>query len=243
MARIRTIKPEFWTSSTVVDLEPFARLLFIGSWNFADDFGLLPDDPKRLKLQVLPADPVDADELVEVLVDAGLFERVTAPSGDRLLRIATFGAHQKIDKRSSGKWGNPNDWPAESPPIPPNPAESRQPPPNSSLGMEWNGSSRDTSNMQRESAEPESDDDEALVDQVIAGVARARLKATQAHTKVARPAAWLNVTTKGIRGDPEYMREVHRVCGKWPTAPVDLLVGAAEGHISPSLRNYEVRAS
>jgi hypothetical protein len=242
MARIRTIKPEFWTSSTVVELDPFARLLFIGSWNFADDHGLLPDDPKRLKLQVLPADPVDAAELVEVLVDAGLFERVTAPTGERLLRIVTFGSHQKIDKRSSGKWGNPDEWPTQSPRIPPSPAESPQHPPFSTPGMEGNGSSRDTSEMQRDSARHDPDE-EALVDQVIAGVARARLKATQANTKVARPAAWLNVTTKSIRDDPDYMNEVQRVCSKWPSAPVGMLVQAAEGDISPNLRNYEAVAS
>ena len=43
MARIRTIKPEFWTSEQVVDCSPTARLLFIGLWNFCDDGGVHPD--------------------------------------------------------------------------------------------------------------------------------------------------------------------------------------------------------
>ena len=30
MARIRTIKPDFWTDEKVVELSAFARLLFIG---------------------------------------------------------------------------------------------------------------------------------------------------------------------------------------------------------------------
>lgn len=34
MARIRTIKPEFWTSEQVMGCAPLARLLFIGLWNF-----------------------------------------------------------------------------------------------------------------------------------------------------------------------------------------------------------------
>lgn len=242
MARIRTIKPEFWTSSTVVDLDPFTRLLFIGSWNFADDHGLMPDDPKRLKLQVLPADAVDADALVEELVKVGLFQRVTAPNGDRLLRISTFGAHQKIDKRSSGKWGNPDNWPTESQPIPPSPAESHQTPPNSSPGMEGNGSSRDTSELRRESADIDPDDDDK-VDQVIAAVARARLKAKQQRDTVGRPAAWLNTVTKSIRGDPLYMAELRRVCDKWPNAPADMLAQAAEGSPSPHLNTYERAAS
>jgi len=34
MARIRTIKPEFWTAEQVMELSRDARLLFIGMWNF-----------------------------------------------------------------------------------------------------------------------------------------------------------------------------------------------------------------
>lgn len=242
MARIRTIKPEFWTSSTVVDLDPFTRLLFIGSWNFADDHGLMPDDPKRLKLQVLPADPVDAEAIVNELVAAGLFQRVTAPNGDRLLRITTFSSHQKIDKRSNGKWGNPDEWPAESRRIAPNPAESPNTTPNSSPGMEGNGSSRDTSEVGRDLADIDPEDDDK-VDQVIAAVARARLKAKQRRDTVGRPAAWLNTVTKSIRCDPVYMTELRRVCDKWPNAPADMLAQAAEGNPSPHLNTYERAAS
>ena len=37
--RIRSIKPEFWTSEDVTDLTYFERLLFIGLWSYADDHG------------------------------------------------------------------------------------------------------------------------------------------------------------------------------------------------------------
>lgn len=37
MPRIRTIKPEYWTSEQVLDLSIPARLAFIGLWNFCDD--------------------------------------------------------------------------------------------------------------------------------------------------------------------------------------------------------------
>lgn len=40
MARIRTIKPEFWTAEQVMELSRDARLLFIGMWNFCDDAGV-----------------------------------------------------------------------------------------------------------------------------------------------------------------------------------------------------------
>lgn len=39
MARIRTIKPEFWRSPDIMELSFFQRLLYIGLWNLADDEG------------------------------------------------------------------------------------------------------------------------------------------------------------------------------------------------------------
>lgn len=39
MARIRTIKPEFWRSPDIMQLDHFQRLLYIGLWNLADDEG------------------------------------------------------------------------------------------------------------------------------------------------------------------------------------------------------------
>ena len=35
MARMRYLKPEYWTDSKVVGMPMEARLLFMGSWNFA----------------------------------------------------------------------------------------------------------------------------------------------------------------------------------------------------------------
>ena len=96
MARIRTVKPEFWTDERIVDLSPFARLLFIGMWNFADDEGYLWDQPKTLKLKILPADDLDPAALIEELVTGGLLERMVDPEGKRALRIRGFQKHQKI---------------------------------------------------------------------------------------------------------------------------------------------------
>ena len=74
MARIRSVKPELWTDSKVVGLSPLARLLWMGSWNFADDYGCMPADPTQLKLRVLPADDCDPSALVAELFAAGLLE-------------------------------------------------------------------------------------------------------------------------------------------------------------------------
>lgn len=99
MARIRTIKPEFWTDGTIIGLPFEARLFYIGMWNHACDRGHLSDDPLGLKLKILPADPVDGGDLVEKLVETGRVERVLLPGGRRYLAIPRFGDHQRVDTR------------------------------------------------------------------------------------------------------------------------------------------------
>jgi len=54
MPRIRTIKPEFWTDDKIVELSFPARLLFIGLWNFCDDWGRMEYKPKSIKLRIFP---------------------------------------------------------------------------------------------------------------------------------------------------------------------------------------------
>ncbi len=140
MARIRTIKPEFWTDPLMVSLPYEVRLFYIGLWNFADDWGCLENEPLRLRLQVLPADPVDAEELVETLIRHGRLERLVDADGTVFLHLAKFEEHQKVDKRSASKYGLPETWrKVASEQAPPDPAESRRIPPNSTPGKEGKG--------------------------------------------------------------------------------------------------------
>lgn len=100
MARIRTIKPDFWTDPVMVGLSPLARLLYIGTWNFAMcDQGHLEDDAFRLKLQILPAEDCDAAALIDELVDAGRLVRLEV-DGEPYLHVRTLSDHQRVD----GRW-------------------------------------------------------------------------------------------------------------------------------------------
>ena len=100
MARIRTIKPDFWTDGAMVQLSAFARLLYIGMWNFTlCDHGHVSDDPMKLKLQILPMDDVDIHELLKEIMDQGRVVRITAPGGRTYLHVLRFEDHQKIDPR------------------------------------------------------------------------------------------------------------------------------------------------
>lgn len=102
MARIRTIKPEFWTDEKIVQLPYQARLAFIGMWNFCDDEGRLMDEPARIKMQVLPADDVDMEIVLEILIAAGLIERYESEENSVLV-IKNFLEHQVISHPAKSK--------------------------------------------------------------------------------------------------------------------------------------------
>jgi len=67
MSRIRSIHPGLWTDEAFVSLSSFARLLFMGLWNECDDKGCFPWSPLQMKMRILPADNVDAAELLAEL--------------------------------------------------------------------------------------------------------------------------------------------------------------------------------
>lgn len=54
MARIRTIKPEFWEDENLANISPQALLLFIGIKNFADDKGVIRANDMLIKSKVFP---------------------------------------------------------------------------------------------------------------------------------------------------------------------------------------------
>jgi hypothetical protein len=99
MARIRTIKPEFWTSEQITECSPNARLLFIGLWTFADDNGIHPASIKRVKMEVFPSDDfgkAQVAKMVDELKAQGLLTEYEA-QGLSYWRI-TGWHHQKIDQ-------------------------------------------------------------------------------------------------------------------------------------------------
>lgn len=97
MARIRTIKPDFWTDERVGECSVSARLLFIACWNFSDDHGGLDRSAKQLKAQAFPYDNVDCEPLVLELLKVGLLIEYEV-SGKKYLHIKGFRLHQKVEK-------------------------------------------------------------------------------------------------------------------------------------------------
>lgn len=100
MSRIRTIKPEFFTSEDIMELPPLARLLYIALWCEADREGRLAYKPKTFKVRYLPSDECDIDSLLDALVTRGLLV-VYASEGVKYAFIPSFLAHQHINPRET----------------------------------------------------------------------------------------------------------------------------------------------
>lgn len=102
MARIRSIKPEFWDDEHIASLPMECRLFYIGCWTFADDQGVFNANPSFLKSRIFPYD----DDLKVSEVKAWLKKleelKMIIPfthSRDNYYVVRTFADHQVVDKR------------------------------------------------------------------------------------------------------------------------------------------------
>lgn len=102
MARIRTIKPEFWEDEKIGKLPIPCRLFFIGCWNFADDFGVIKGNAALLKSQIFPYDESLRVSEIKKWIDSLVDARMLVPiihAEESYYYIRTFRSHQILDKR------------------------------------------------------------------------------------------------------------------------------------------------
>ena len=102
MARARNIKPAFFTNDELSELPPLARLLFIGLWTIADYKGCFEYKPKRLKVQLLPYDDCDIEQLVSAL-DKSRFISIYSVQGQTYGKVLNFNKHQNPHKNEKEK--------------------------------------------------------------------------------------------------------------------------------------------
>lgn len=143
MARIRSVKPEFWDDRKIAKrASRDARLLYIALWNLADEWGRLNGDPQWIKGQVFSYDDdLDADaiaKLLEELENPALGTVVAYEAdGDPYLFLPKLGKHQRLEpeKVNNGRsrlpappaWAtSPRD--PEPPPAAPTPPASQSEP-------------------------------------------------------------------------------------------------------------------
>jgi hypothetical protein len=96
------VKPEFWTDEALSECSLTARLLFIATWNFADDNGSLDRSAKQLKGQAFPHDKLDIEPLIQELLGSGSLIEYEA-GGKKYLHIKNFLKHQVINRPSGAK--------------------------------------------------------------------------------------------------------------------------------------------
>lgn len=97
MSRIRSVHPGIWTDEEFVTLSAFARLFFMGLWNECDDKGTFEWKPLTLKMRLLPADNIDAAELLEEIASAGCIRRYEI-DGKSYGAVRNFGKFQRPKK-------------------------------------------------------------------------------------------------------------------------------------------------
>ena len=100
MARIRSIKPEFFTSLTIADLPLSARLTFIGLWTYVDDNGVGPADPRLIRAAIWPLEEAPdilhrTREDLQRLQEARLVTLYES-SGRPLVFVNGWDEHQKV---------------------------------------------------------------------------------------------------------------------------------------------------
>lgn len=100
MARIRTIKPEFFSSDDICSLTPLARLFYVSLWCESDREGRLEWKPSTFKLRYFPADQIDINDLACELESKGLII-VYEVEGKQWAEIPTFTEHQVINNREA----------------------------------------------------------------------------------------------------------------------------------------------
>ena len=93
MARSRNIKPGICQNESLAELPYETRFLFAVLPCFADREGRMEDRPKRIKMQVFPADNIELDVHLQYLHDAGFILRYRVGES-RYIQIVNFLKHQ-----------------------------------------------------------------------------------------------------------------------------------------------------
>lgn len=113
MARIRTITPGFWEDDAVGVLTRDARLLFIATWNLADDEGLLRWNSEYLKANAFMYDDdlsaQDVASLMAELVGQGMvFPYKGGKTQTQFALVVNFKKHQRINRPTPARLPPPS---------------------------------------------------------------------------------------------------------------------------------------
>ncbi|MGR6502839.1 hypothetical protein [Shewanella sp. Koi 1] len=105
MARIRTVKPEFWTDEDLATVSETARLVAIGLLNLADDEGYFNANPRLIECSLFPlTEPsVSIQECLNQLCEIGYLQLNESSKGKIFGVIKNFVKHQKVNRPTPSK--------------------------------------------------------------------------------------------------------------------------------------------
>lgn len=105
MARIRTIKPDFWRDESLAGVSPEACLLAIGLLNHCDDEGYFNANPKLVESDIFPLRELKSKTtvLIQELCKIGYLVVFQGSDGKTYGCIKNFHKHQVINKKTPSK--------------------------------------------------------------------------------------------------------------------------------------------
>lgn len=105
MARIRTIKPDFWRNPELSSVSPEAALLAIGLLNLADDEGYFLAIPKLIDADIFPLREcsMNTHGLLKQLSNIGYIRMFCGSDGRQYGHVVNFMKHQVISRSTPSK--------------------------------------------------------------------------------------------------------------------------------------------
>jgi hypothetical protein len=114
VARIRSIKPEFFTSEAIAALPLSARLTFIGLWTYVDDNGVGLDNELLITAAIWPLERDNLETLSRTREDLASLSRDGLVSRYRDSRksyvyVTSWDEHQKVDHPRKPRYPRPGE--------------------------------------------------------------------------------------------------------------------------------------
>jgi len=117
MARIRTVKPEFFRHEGLQDLErdnpgQYVMLTFIGLWSLCDKAGRFEWRPRTIKLDILPFIEFEMEKTL-ALLECFSYVRRYEIDGKQYGEVPSFSDHQRItgkEAQDGTKYPEPIDY-------------------------------------------------------------------------------------------------------------------------------------
>lgn len=105
MARIRSIKPDFWLNEELSAIHPESCLLAIGLLNISDDEGYFNANERLIMAGVFPLRELSmsVQQMLNELSNIGYIELFIAEDGKKYGHIKKFTSHQVINRPTASK--------------------------------------------------------------------------------------------------------------------------------------------